>query len=323
MAGGISWQQFEALVARLQKNFATTGKVTKNEHIQGKNSKTKRQIDATIRATIGTEKILIIVECKKWTRKVDVKAVEAFNSVKADVGAHAAIMVSTKGFSKAAFATADALGITLYKYEDTLTPRWPSGLLTHAVFEIWDLTPTLAQLVLKDGTKCQITDEDTFHDIRSKQKLPLATILRKTWDSLDEAEKYDRAWQVEFDCSSPEEPHGAKLQLGAISKKTRGYKRGRLQFEGLFDQAQGVAKVDSWKMVFDGEFTPLTGEMPPKSETIHILLTTTHVTTLDPLAETTRKLVSHGVLELEVQLKSVFDLPVARSDTHLDFEEGR
>ena len=63
--------------------------------------------------------MLIIVECKKWNAKLNVKAVEAFAGVKNDVGAHIGVMVSTAGFSKTAYRVAQQANINLYRYADT------------------------------------------------------------------------------------------------------------------------------------------------------------------------------------------------------------
>jgi predicted Mrr-cat superfamily restriction endonuclease len=99
MSCGISWKEFEALVARLQRAFNKTAKVICNEKIPGKRSGRVRQIDISIRTKIGTENVLMIVECRMRNRKIDVQAVEAFAGVMNDVGARTGIMVSTSGFT--------------------------------------------------------------------------------------------------------------------------------------------------------------------------------------------------------------------------------
>ena len=102
MASGISWEEFEAIIARLQTTFNKGTIVTRDEKLPGNLSGRLRQIDVCIRTKVGTENVLIIVECKKLNRKVDVKAVESFIGVKKDVGAQMGIMVSSEGFSRSA-----------------------------------------------------------------------------------------------------------------------------------------------------------------------------------------------------------------------------
>jgi predicted Mrr-cat superfamily restriction endonuclease len=123
----MSWREFEALVARLQRAFNKTAKVICNEKILGKRSGRIRQIDISIRTKIGTENVLIIVECRMRNRKIDVQAVEAFAGAMNDVGAQMGIMVSTSGFSKAAYVIAKSwfsysgIGLSLGSEEDEVS----------------------------------------------------------------------------------------------------------------------------------------------------------------------------------------------------------
>jgi hypothetical protein len=318
MANGISWKEFEAIVGRLQKTFHRNGgKVTTNEKIMGKISGRTRQIDICIRSNMGGENVLIIVECKKWNRKPDVKAVEAFAGVKKDVGAHIGIMVSTAGFTKAAFRVAEHENINLYKYTDTQKDNWPNGLETSVLLEIWELTPTAAYYVLADGSRETIeSDEDLdFFDRKGGEQspVPLATIIRKVWESFDAADKREWNWLSEFECTTPERPEIQKLGFGAQSRFVRGIRKGRVHFEGFIDEREGHAKVEGWKMVFDGEMIPWPKEKPlPNSETYTILLSSVFVRTQNTKSETLQELVYKGILELTVEGKDVIKLPMGK-----------
>ena len=314
MAGNISWKEFEAIVTRLQRMFAKDGKVTQDEKLAGRNSGQKRQIDIVIRAKVGVEDILIIAECKKWNRRPDVKAIEAFAGVKEDGGAHVGMMISTIGFTKAAHRTAQAKNISLYRHEDTLTEGWPAGIETNVLMEIWEITPTDAAYILNDGTEERIASDEgiTLIDIKSLEEGSIASFLRKVWDQLPPEEKYDRSWAFQCDCTGPERPEIQQIVLGATSKFIRGYRAGRLQFEGLLDESKGHANVGGWKMVFGGDFTPLLkSSPPPHSKTLSVRLKTTHVKTSDPKSEKMAELLHNGVLELSVAHQSVTELPIS------------
>jgi hypothetical protein len=313
MSQGISWKEFEAIVAKLQSTFNKAGVVTRNEKILGKTSRRSRQIDVSIRTTVGTEEVLIVVECKKWNRKADVQAVEAFAGVKKDVGAQMGIMVSTAGFSKAAYQRATAEGISLYKYQDTQKENWPSGLETSALLEIWELTPTVACFILADGTEEPIlTDEDlNFIPTGGKEPGRLASVLRKIWDSCRESDRREWSWMQDYDCTTTERPEIRKLRIGAESKFVRGIRKGRLHFEGLVSEAAGEAKVQAWKMVFDGEMVPWPKEKPlPPTETYSILLKSVFVKSQNVNAQTLQGLIYKGVFEITVTNKNVIRLPV-------------
>jgi hypothetical protein len=312
MANGISWKEFEAIVAKLQRTFNKVGVITRDDKIIGKTSGRSRQIDVSIRATVGTENVLIVVECKKWNRKADVKAVEAFAGLKKDVGAQMGIMVSTAGFSKAAYKTAAVEGISLYKYKDTQKENWPNGLETSALMEIWELTPTAASHILADGTVEPITDDDnTFIDKKSGASGGLAFILKSVWESLDEADKREWSWMVDVGCSAPERPEIRQFRIGADAKFIRGLRKGRLHYEGLVNEPAGQANVEGWKMVFDGATTPWPKENPmPPSESYSILVKSVFVKTQNAKNQIFQGLIYNGIFEITVKGKDVIKLPI-------------
>src|SRR4051794_38934892 len=97
-----TWQEFEALVERLHRGLHRGAKITRDDRILGVNSRCKRQIDIAIRHKVGPNDILIIVECKRRSRKVDIDGMNAFAAAREDVRAHLGIMVSEKGFTNGA-----------------------------------------------------------------------------------------------------------------------------------------------------------------------------------------------------------------------------
>lgn len=313
MAGSISWQEFEALVARLQRTFNKTATVTHNEKLKGRESGRARQIDICIRATIGTENVLMIVECKKLTRKVDLEAVEAFAEKKNDVGAQVGIMVSTAGFSKAAYQKAAVKNISLYKYKDTLRDNWPSGLETNVLLEVWELTPTKASFVLVDGTEEQITTDVglEFIDNRGPQIGGLASLLQKFWQKATTEERSLETWMYDFPLRAPERPEIKNLRLGAQSKFVRGLRKGRIHFEGLVNESEGYANVVGWTMVFDGGMTPWPKEKPlPLTQSLSILIKSVFIKTSDPKSQEIQGLIYNGVMVVDLTGNNVMKLPI-------------
>jgi hypothetical protein len=95
-------RDLELLVAKIQQQLAPKAEVLHDVKLDGRQSKTKRQIDVLVRENIGQYEIRIIIDCKDYKKPVDVKGVEEFYGLLHDVGAHKGVLVCPKGFSEAA-----------------------------------------------------------------------------------------------------------------------------------------------------------------------------------------------------------------------------
>lgn len=105
----VTWKGFEdAVYEECQRVYHfRDAEISKNTHIVGKFSGVKRQIDVLIKL-MNDDAITskIVVECKHYGKKIDVKIVESFIGCLEDVGADKGIIVSEKGFTKAAISRA-------------------------------------------------------------------------------------------------------------------------------------------------------------------------------------------------------------------------
>ena len=101
----ISWKDFEEEVfLECERVFKSQGtEVLKNEYIVGRYSGVKRQIDVIVRQHDDDENVNIcVIECKHYAKKINVKIIDSFIGCLEDVGANKGILVSEKGFTKAA-----------------------------------------------------------------------------------------------------------------------------------------------------------------------------------------------------------------------------
>ncbi|WBM74787.1 restriction endonuclease [Saprospira grandis] len=73
-----------------------------DDRIFGKYSRVDRQIDISIRGNLGGEKILGVVDCKYFSKRIDVKIVESFLGMIEDVKANFGLIITNKGYSEAA-----------------------------------------------------------------------------------------------------------------------------------------------------------------------------------------------------------------------------
>jgi hypothetical protein len=66
------WREFEKLAARIERALSPIGAVVKaGDWIKNNLTGRKRQVDVSIRYSIGTVPILITVECRKRRHKQD------------------------------------------------------------------------------------------------------------------------------------------------------------------------------------------------------------------------------------------------------------
>ena len=78
-----------------------------------------------VREKVGQYEIQIVIDCKDYSKPVDVKGVEEFYGLFQDVGAQKGVLVCPKGFSEAgAKSRAERWQIDLYSPFDTDIHKW-------------------------------------------------------------------------------------------------------------------------------------------------------------------------------------------------------
>lgn len=115
----MNWKDYEDFVYdTLYKKYPEYS-YQKNIRIEGRITKANRQIDIAFNGNILGHEIFGVVDCKDYSKKVDVKDVESFISFLQDVGADIGILVTNRGYSKAAQERAKFSNVKL----DVLTPE--------------------------------------------------------------------------------------------------------------------------------------------------------------------------------------------------------
>lgn len=117
------WRDFEVLLATIHRKLAEGAHVTHNSHVVGRSGR-RRQIDILISQTIGLYEARIVVECKRYERRVTIDKVEAFAAKLTDVGASQGVMISGSGFDDGAKAVATQGQITLLTYREATDLDW-------------------------------------------------------------------------------------------------------------------------------------------------------------------------------------------------------
>jgi len=96
------WRKYEKQISNNLEQKSPGCSITFDDWIFGIFSKTDRQIDISIRGDLAGNKILGIVDCKYYSEKIDVKAVESFLGMLEDLNANIGIMITNNGYSQAA-----------------------------------------------------------------------------------------------------------------------------------------------------------------------------------------------------------------------------
>ena len=119
---------YEKLAAAVQRQIDGEADIQHDDKVVGVQSGRKRQIDVAIRGQIGSKRVLVVAECRNYSRKINVTKIDAFVGFLADVQAHAGIMVTTIGYSPTALQRAFAEGIETWVLRPASDEDWDGYL---------------------------------------------------------------------------------------------------------------------------------------------------------------------------------------------------
>ncbi|WP_075344674.1 restriction endonuclease [Tenacibaculum agarivorans] len=97
-----TWRKYERQIYQELVNIFTDCEFEFDDKVFGKYSRTDRQIDISIRGNIGGNKILGIIDCKHFSKKINIKVIESFLGMLEDTKANFGLIITNKGFSKSA-----------------------------------------------------------------------------------------------------------------------------------------------------------------------------------------------------------------------------
>lgn len=156
-----SWRKFQDLVAHIEQTLAGKGAVvTTPDHVPDVVTSQLREVDASIRLTVGPTPILITVESRKRKPKQDVRWIEELATKKTNIGAAKTIAVSATGFTAAAMEAAGRHGIELRTLEDRIgeeiVQQFLSGFKISVI--VTDAVARTIAFQLEDGRPLLPTD---------------------------------------------------------------------------------------------------------------------------------------------------------------------
>jgi hypothetical protein len=99
----MKWREYEIYIERHFRKLFPEAQIAHNVRRKGVISKIPRQIDLLIETTLAGFPLSIVIDCKCFSKKVDIKDVEAFLSFLRDLRASKGIMITNSGYSEAAY----------------------------------------------------------------------------------------------------------------------------------------------------------------------------------------------------------------------------
>ena len=96
------WEIYEQQIFDKLHELFPNSNIQKNQKVIGRYSERSRQIDILVKSSSIGREVLIIIDCKKFSKKINIKTVESFIGFSEDVGAHIGIMITNVGYSKSA-----------------------------------------------------------------------------------------------------------------------------------------------------------------------------------------------------------------------------
>lgn len=88
------WRQFEHHVATLLEAYEGAS-VRWNHHVTGRKSNISRQVDVWVEGQVAGEPMSIAVECRRYSKKMGIGAVDQFSGFLDDVGANKGVLYTT------------------------------------------------------------------------------------------------------------------------------------------------------------------------------------------------------------------------------------
>ena len=96
----------------------------------------ERAVDICVRMKAGQFELIVVIDCKDYSRKVNVKDVEEVMGICQDVGANQGAIVTARGFSDGAMKRARDAKMNLYTLIDAESHEWQTLVTIPILVEV-------------------------------------------------------------------------------------------------------------------------------------------------------------------------------------------
>ena len=125
----LDWQIYEEEIYSEVCSKYSDDHCEKNVKVEGRISRTDRQVDIMLIETIQGREVKTAIEAKHYNKPIDIKGVENFLAMMNDLGVDRGMMISPKGYSKAAYERAyyDEIDVDLDIFSLAEFKAWQSA----------------------------------------------------------------------------------------------------------------------------------------------------------------------------------------------------
>ncbi len=99
----MGWKNYEKIIAKKFQELYPDCKIEHNVKLKGYLSKIERQIDILVSRNIASYEINIAIDCKYYSKCIDVKDVDSFIGMMQDLKINKGVLITNKGYSEAAY----------------------------------------------------------------------------------------------------------------------------------------------------------------------------------------------------------------------------
>ncbi|MFK0152517.1 restriction endonuclease [Streptomyces sp. NPDC090493] len=157
------WQRYELSVREMLKALDPDASVVHDEHVTGRLSGARRQVDVLATGKVVGLEIKVAAECKRHQRPASIEVVDQFIGKILDIGADRGVLYSYSGFSSSAVSRAIgssnpsvmvvALGTPEIVKEAGQAPGYPADLVLQEQAPQWveELDEDAFRRFLADG----------------------------------------------------------------------------------------------------------------------------------------------------------------------------
>ena len=111
--GPFTWRDYESSIKEILAQKFPGSSITSGAYLPGYFSKVRRQVDILVEGELVGKPLVGVIECKYFSRKVNVKVVDGFIGFLEDVRANLGIIITNIGYTDAASNRADLKNIHL------------------------------------------------------------------------------------------------------------------------------------------------------------------------------------------------------------------